>query len=155
MESPQNAFPHLVEIVNLSSDKAIRIAKGHIFWRHLRLLSTWRFLCVGNVQRAKFKELIYYHHGSCGPSLTGKTSLVSLIFTHGTHRNVKNRWMRSSLYRHQNYSLSPGVWQSFVTIRSCNHLMRIISTYVDNTKKSEISWRWQLFKLGDNQLWGV
>ena len=33
------------------------------------------------------------------------------------------------------YSLSPGVWQSFVTIRSCNHLMRIISTYVDNTKK--------------------
>ena len=37
------------------------------------------------------------------------------------------------------YSLSPGVWQSFVTIRSCNHLMRIISTYVDNTKKSEIS----------------
>ena len=36
------------------------------------------------------------------------------------------------------YSLSPGVWQSFVTIRSCNHLMRIISTYVDNTKKSEI-----------------
>ena len=37
------------------------------------------------------------------------------------------------------YSLSPGVWQSFVTIRSSNHLMRIISTYVDNTKKSEIS----------------
>ena len=37
------------------------------------------------------------------------------------------------------YSLSPGVWQSFVTIRSCNHLMRIIPTYVDNTKKSEIS----------------
>ena len=37
------------------------------------------------------------------------------------------------------YSLSPRVWQSFVTIRSCNHLMRIISTYVDNTKKSEIS----------------
>ena len=37
------------------------------------------------------------------------------------------------------YSLSPGVWQSFVTIRSCNHLMRIIATYVDNTKKSEIS----------------
>ena len=39
----------------------------------------------------------------------------------------------------RDYSLSPGVWQSFVTIRSCNHLMRIISTYVDNTKKSEIS----------------
>ena len=27
----------------------------------------------------------------------------------------------------------------FVTIGSCNHLMRIISTYVGNTKKSEIS----------------
>ena len=37
------------------------------------------------------------------------------------------------------YSLSPGAWQSFVTIGSCNHLMRIISTYVDNTKKSEIT----------------
>ena len=32
-----------------------------------------------------------YHHGSCGPSLTGKTSSVFLIFTQGTHRNVKNR----------------------------------------------------------------
>ena len=31
-----------------------------------------------------------YRHGSCGPTLTGKTSSVSLIFTHGTHRNVKN-----------------------------------------------------------------
>ena len=39
-----------------------------------------------------------YHHRSCGPSLTGKTSSVSLTFTHGTHRNVKNSWVRSSLY---------------------------------------------------------
>ena len=31
-----------------------------------------------------------YHHGSCGPSSTGNTSLVSSIFTHGTHRNVEN-----------------------------------------------------------------
>ena len=30
-----------------------------------------------------------YHHGNCGPSLTGKTLSVSLIFTHKTHRNVK------------------------------------------------------------------
>ena len=37
------------------------------------------------------------------------------------------------------YSLFHGFWQSFVTIRSYNHLMRIISTYVGNTKKSEIS----------------
>ena len=49
-------------------------------------------------QRAtgKIQRNIYYH-GSCGPSLTGKTSSVSLIFTHWTHRNVKNRWVRSSL----------------------------------------------------------
>ena len=32
-----------------------------------------------------------YHHGNCGQPLTGKTSTVSLIFTHWTHRNVKNR----------------------------------------------------------------
>ena len=32
-----------------------------------------------------------YHHGSCGPSFTGKTMSVFLIFTQGTHRNVKNR----------------------------------------------------------------
>ena len=32
-----------------------------------------------------------YHHGSCGPSLTGKTSSVFLIFTQGSQRNVKNR----------------------------------------------------------------
>ena len=37
-----------------------------------------------------------------------------------------------------NYSLFHGFWQSFVTIGSCNHLMRIISTYVGNTKESEI-----------------
>ena len=40
---------------------------------------------TGKIQRNN------YHHGSCGRSLTGKTSSVSLIFTHRTHRNVKNR----------------------------------------------------------------
>ena len=40
-----------------------------------------------------------YRHGSCGPPLTGKTMSVFLIFTQGTHRNVKNRWVRSSLLR--------------------------------------------------------
>ena len=33
------------------------------------------------------------------------------------------------------YSLSPGVWQSFVTIRSCNHLMRIISSMSTTQRK--------------------
>ena len=46
---------------------------------------------TGKIQRNN------YHHGSCGPSLTGKTMSVFLIFTQGTHRNVKNRWVRSSL----------------------------------------------------------
>ena len=46
---------------------------------------------TGKIQRNN------YHHGSCGSSLTGKTSSVSLIFTHRTHRNVKNRRVRSSL----------------------------------------------------------
>ena len=38
-----------------------------------------------------------YHHGNRETSLTGKTSSVSLILTHKTHRNVKNRFARSSL----------------------------------------------------------
>ena len=38
-----------------------------------------------------------YHHGSCGPSFTGKTMSVFLIFTQETHRNVKNRLVRSAL----------------------------------------------------------
>ena len=33
-----------------------------------------------------------YHHESCGAFLTRKTMWVFLIFMHGTHRNVKNRW---------------------------------------------------------------
>ena len=40
---------------------------------------------TGKIQRNN------YHHGICGPSLTGKTMSVLLIFTQGTHRNVKNR----------------------------------------------------------------
>ena len=41
--------------------------------------------------------------------------------------------------KHTNHSPFHGFWQSFVTIGSCNHHIRIISTYVGNTKKSEIS----------------
>ena len=48
---------------------------------------------TGKIQRNN------YHHGSCGPSLTGKTMSVFLIFTQGTHRNAKNRWVRSRLNR--------------------------------------------------------
>ena len=43
-------------------------------------------------QRTTYKnQRNNYHHGNRGLSLTGKTWLVSLIFTHRTHRNVKNR----------------------------------------------------------------
>ena len=35
-----------------------------------------------------------YHHTSCGPSLTGKTMSVFLIFTQGTRRNVKNHCLK-------------------------------------------------------------
>ena len=40
---------------------------------------------TGKIQRNN------YRHGSFGPSLTSKTMSVFLIFTQGTHRNVKNR----------------------------------------------------------------
>ena len=40
---------------------------------------------MGKIQRSN------YHHGSCGPSLTGKTMSVFLIIMQGTHWNVKNR----------------------------------------------------------------
>ena len=43
------------------------------------------YRATGKIQRNN------YHHGNCGSSLTGETSSVFLIFTHGTHRNVKNR----------------------------------------------------------------
>ena len=63
--------------------------------------------------------------------------------------NIKDRMCCKPI----NCSQFHGFWQSFVTIGSCNHLMRIISTYVGNTKKSEISMIIiqlfkQLFKLG-------
>ena len=40
---------------------------------------------TGKIQRTN------YHHGNCGQFLTGKTSSITLIFTHEWHQNVKNR----------------------------------------------------------------
>ena len=63
-----------------------------------RMKATFHLTISMRGQRATRKiQKNNYHHGSCGPSLTGKTSSVSLIFAHGTHRNVKNRLVRSSL----------------------------------------------------------
>ena len=45
---------------------------------------------TGKIQRNN------YHHGSYGPSLTGKTMSVFLIFTQGTHWNVKNRGVKAT-----------------------------------------------------------
>ena len=45
---------------------------------------------TGKIQRNN------YHHGSCGPSLTDKTSSVSLIFAHGTHRTLVARLQDNS-----------------------------------------------------------
>ena len=62
------------------------------------LKATFHFTISMRGQRATGKiQRNNYCHGSCGPSLTGKTWSVSLIFTHGTHRNVKNRQVKSSL----------------------------------------------------------
>ena len=47
-----------------------------------------------------------YHHGSCGPSLTGKTMSVFLIFTQGTHRNVKSLKKKLKLQVHGQFFTS-------------------------------------------------
>ena len=55
------------------------------------LKTTFHLMISMRGQRATGKiERNNYHHGNRGPSLTGKTSSVSLIFTHRRHRNVKN-----------------------------------------------------------------
>ena len=66
-----------VLIANLSPAKALVKATFHL------TISTRGQRATGKIQRNN------YHHGSCGTSLTSKTSSVSLIFTQGTHRNVK------------------------------------------------------------------
>ena len=59
---------------------------------HRVVKATFHLTISTRVQRATGKiQRNNYHHGSCGPSLTGKTMSVFLIFTQGTHRNVKNR----------------------------------------------------------------
>ena len=60
--------------------------------RPIRIKATFHLTISIRGQRATGKiQRNNYYHGSCGPSLRGKTSSVSLIFTHGMHRNVKNR----------------------------------------------------------------
>ena len=59
---------------------------------HINIKATFHLTIFMRGERATGKiQRNNCRHGSCEPSLTGKTSSVSLIFTHGTHRNVKNR----------------------------------------------------------------
>ena len=54
--------------------------------------ATFHFTISMHGQRAMGKiQRNNYHHGSCGPSLTGKTMSMFLIFMQGTHRNIQNR----------------------------------------------------------------
>ena len=75
-----------------------------------------------------------------------KVTLVSALMSTRRPNGKRNNSTNS-----RNCSPFHGFWQSFVSIGSCNHLMRVISTYVGNTKKSEVTRRCRLFKR-DNQL---
>ena len=70
----------------------------------------------------------------------------SVTRTPGTSREIYSedaddgtRTRNPSVINRVLYSPFHGCLQSFVTIGSCNHLMRIISRYVGSTKESEIS----------------
>ena len=73
--------------------KLSKDAKQNALKAVLKLKATLHLTISMRGQRAmgKIQRNNYHYDGSCGPSLTGKTLSVSLIFTHGTHRNFKNR----------------------------------------------------------------
>ena len=58
------------------------------------------------------------------------------IFNNAGHDEFIKLIVRLIFFVH--YPTFHGIWQSFVIIGSFNHLMRIISTYVGNIKKSEV-----------------
>ena len=61
-----------------------------LFNQIIMLTATFHLTISMRGQRATGKiQRNNYHHGSCGPSLTGETMSVFLIVTQGTHRNVK------------------------------------------------------------------
>ena len=78
-------FPEPTKIGSLKTDHVNGPLHGVLKATfHLTISIRWQH-ARGKIQRNN------YHHGSCGHSLTGKTPSMSLIFTYGTHRNVKNR----------------------------------------------------------------
>ena len=69
----------------ICADRADRNAKGIVKATFHLTISMRDQRATGKIQRNNYRQ------GSCGPSLTGERMSVSLIFTYGTQRNVKNR----------------------------------------------------------------
>ena len=88
-------IPGKAEIITLPSKGLTKDNFDHCDCCHLK--ATFHLTISIRGQRASGKiQRNNYHHGSCGTFLTSKTMSVFLIFTQGTHRNVKNRSVRSS-----------------------------------------------------------
>ena len=79
---PQNCFVFPLVIADFYVKPGLHIIVRASF--HLTISMRGQ-RATGKIQRDS------YYHGSCGLSLTGKTSSVFLIFAHRTHQNVKNR----------------------------------------------------------------
>ena len=73
-----------------------KAAPGQLSTVPIRVTSHLTIFMHGLLAKSKIQRN-NYHHGNGGPSLTGKTPSVSLIFTHGTRRTVRYRWVRSRL----------------------------------------------------------
>ena len=88
-------MPCKAEIITLPSKGLTKDNLDHCDGCHLKAtfhltISICDQRLTGKIQRNN------YHHGSCGPFLTSKIMSVFLIFTQGTHQNVKNCSARSS-----------------------------------------------------------
>ena len=71
-----------------------------------------------------------------GGALISKILLVGgALFREGRLSESGRSFDHLRYTENSHYSLSTGFWQSFVTIRSCNCLVKIVSTYVGNFKE--------------------
>ena len=94
-----------------------------------RLLNSYGLLILP-IGSNFFKRCGKRHFSSKDTCCNKFRSLGPLIFTRSSYQNISDVFGKLSLFY--------GLWQSFVTIGSCNHLMRITSTYVGSTKKREV-----------------
>ena len=70
----------------------MRIQRATLSYQLQCLKATFHLTIFMREHRATSKiQRRNYHHGSCGPPLTGETMSVFLIFMQGTRWNVKNR----------------------------------------------------------------